>query len=107
MSDPLGRVGGPDLMAALRAGDIKGEAERLKAATTLLESTFVEELYRVMREPVPDGMVSGGQGEKIFAGMLDRHVAEVTAGRLEDRGLGRAIYERFRESAGVREGAGS
>ena len=88
---------GPEgrLLDGLRSGDIATEAERLRAATTLLESAFVEELYRAMRETVPEGITSGGSGEAIFSGMLDQHLAEVTAGRM-DGGLGQVLYERFR-----------
>jgi Rod binding domain-containing protein len=104
-----GRVGGPSgtdpggLLESLRAGEIRGEAAKLRAASTLLESAFVQELYKVMRETVPEGgITSGGSGEAIFSGMLDQHVAEVTAGDME-RGLGRALYDQLRGAAGIPE----
>jgi Rod binding domain-containing protein len=96
--------GGPDaggLLDSLRAGQIQGEAAKLRAATTLLESTFVQELYKAMRETVPEGgITSGGSGEAIFSGMLDQHVAEVTASKMDD-GLGRALFEQLRGAAGI------
>jgi peptidoglycan hydrolase FlgJ len=107
---PGGPVGGDPggLLASLRAGEIRGESARLQAATTLLESSFVQELYKAMRETVPeDGMTSGGGGEAIFSGMLDQHIAEVTAGKMK-QGLGQALYNQLRGAAGIPdEGAGS
>ena len=103
VSGPLGPDRG-GLLERLRAGELQGDAESLRAATNLLEGVFVQELYKAMRETVPDdGMTSGGNGEAIFSGMLDQHIAEITAGRYE-RGLGQALYDQFRGAAGVPEG---
>ncbi|HSW31127.1 MAG TPA: rod-binding protein [Longimicrobiales bacterium] len=98
-----GPVGGPgrDALAALRDGRIGGAEARLRAATRLLEGTFLQELFKAMRETVPDGGApSGGAGEDIFTGMLDQHVADAAAMRSQ-RGLGEALYRRFASAAGA------
>lgn len=90
---------GTDLLQALRSRRIRGDDERMQAATTLLESSFYQEMFKALRSTVPeDGLTSGGRGEEIFSSLLDQHVAEVAATR-SDRGIGRALYRRF--TAGV------
>lgn len=50
---------------------------RLKDTSGKLEGLFVEQLFKAMRETVPDdGLTSGGQGEEIFRGMLDEKIAD-------------------------------
>lgn len=101
MSDAIGGAGaaGPggatrpaDALAALRSGRIQGSEERLRVATSLLEGSFYEELFKAMRDTVPAG--EGGSGRAMFEGLLDRSVAEAAAGRSE-RGIGAALYRAF------------
>ena len=48
-----------------------------------------------MRETVPEGgVLSGGQGQEIFEGLLDEHMSEVAALRSEG-GMGEALYRYF------------
>lgn len=97
--------GGGDVLGALRSGRIQDPAERLKAATKLLEGSFYEELFKVMRETVPEGgAFSGGQGEDIFQGMMDQRVAEAAAMRA-DNGLGDALYRHFADAGLVPDGS--
>ena len=99
--------GGPDTLAALRSGRIQDPAERLRAATRLLEGSFYEELFKVMRGTVPEGgALSGGQGEDIFTGLMDQRVAEAAAME-SDRGLGEALYRYFVDAGAVEEGVAS
>ena len=107
MMDP-GAVDGPSrslgsgILERLRSGAIQDEDARLRAATSALEGTFYEELFKAMRESVPEsGLVDGGAGEDAFTTMLDQHLAEVQASRSE-RGIGRALYRWFIE--GRKEG---
>ena len=88
--------GGPgDLLGALRDGRIQGDQARLKAATKLLEGQFYQNLFSAMRETVPEGgITSGGQGEEMFASMMDQHLADAAASRSES-GLGSALYRHF------------
>ncbi|MDH3222813.1 MAG: rod-binding protein [Gemmatimonadota bacterium] len=91
----IGPLGPADHLQDLKNGPVEGPRERLKAATTLFESTFYQELFKVMRETVPDGSTSGA-GEEVFTSMLDEHVAGEAAAQQED-GLGAALYRRFVE----------
>ena len=51
--------------------------QKLHATAQQLQGVFVEQLFKAMRSTVPeDGLFSGGQGEEMFRGMLDQHVAE-------------------------------
>ncbi|HEY8470458.1 MAG TPA: rod-binding protein [Longimicrobiales bacterium] len=69
---------------------------RLRRACAELESVFLNELLKLMRESVPEsGLVSGGTGEEIFTTLLDQHIAVQAAERME-RGLGAALYRHFR-----------
>jgi Rod binding domain-containing protein len=105
MTDPDGisglsqpRVGG--IMDALRHGNIKGDEARLRGATDALEGTFYQELFKAMRESVPEsGLLDGGSGEDSFTAMLDQHLADVQAARSE-RGIGQALYRWFTEGRG-------
>lgn len=92
---PVGSMGGGDTLAALKSGSIRGSTARLKAATRLLEGSFYEEMFKAMRETVPDdGEVTGGTGGAMFTSMLDGHMAEEAALRSSD-GLGAALYAHF------------
>lgn len=81
------------LLQALKDGRIEDRDLRLKTATTLLEGAFYQELFKVMRETVPDGGLSG-PGEDVFTSMLDQHMSEAAAAQ-NDSGLGAALYRHF------------
>lgn len=50
---------------------------RLKDSAGKLEGLFVEQLFKAMRETVPqDGLTDGGQGEEIFSGLFDQQLAD-------------------------------
>jgi flagellar protein FlgJ len=101
MTDVHPGVPGRDPLSALREGRIQGPEARLRAATRLLEGTFYQELFKAMRQTVPDGGgPGGGAGEEVFTGLLDQHVADAAAMRAE-RGLGEALYRRFASAAGA------
>lgn len=96
-----GPSGVRDHLAALRDGRIQGDEARLRAATRLLEGTFYQELFKAMRETVPEGgALSGGTGEDMFTGMLDQHISDVAALRSQ-RGIGQALYRHFTRSPGM------
>lgn len=69
---------------------------RLRRATQELEGVFVQELFKAMRETVPEGgVVDGGAGEEMFTSMLDQTIsAEAASGW--DRGVGAALYRQLR-----------
>lgn len=94
-------MNGPDTISALQAGRITDPRERLEATTSLMEASFYEELFKAMRDTVPEGgLLDGGQGEDIFSSFLDRHLAETQALRA-GTGLGDALYRHFAGTAGV------
>lgn len=69
----------------------------LRRAAQQLEAVFVEQLYKAMRETVPEGgLVDGGAGEEMFSGMLDQHLAGLTPEKM-DSGLSHAIYRQLRQ----------
>lgn len=69
----------------------------LKKAAQNLEGLFVQQLFKAMRETVPEqeGIVSGGAGEDIFTGLLDQHLAAETPKHWSG-GLSDAIYRQMR-----------
>ncbi len=72
------------------------DATLLKTAGQL-EGMFVQQLYKAMRETVPqqDGIVSGGAGEDMFTGLLDQHLAAETPKQWE-HGMAQALYRQLR-----------
>jgi flagellar protein FlgJ len=69
---------------------------RLRKAAQQMEGVFLEQLFKAMRETVPEGeLARGGSGEEIFTGLLDQKLADVAAAGGE-RGLGAAIYRQLR-----------
>jgi flagellar protein FlgJ len=67
----------------------------LRRACARLEGVFMQEMLKALRATVPEGMSGGGAAEDMFTGMLDQHVADNAAARLE-RGLGAALYRQLR-----------
>jgi Rod binding domain-containing protein len=96
LSREIGRL---DTLDALRSGRITDPKRRLEAAASLLEASFYQELFKALRDTVPEGeLTGGGDGEDIFSSLMDQHIAEVAAMRSE-RGLGRAVYRHFTAGA--------
>ena len=62
-----------------------------------LEGLFVQQLFKTMRETVPEGegIVSGGTGEDIFTGLLDQHLAAETPKQWQS-GMAEALYRQLR-----------
>ncbi len=87
--------------ATIAAGAPPGSpAERdakLREATGQLEGVFVQQLFKAMRETVPqeEGIVSGGAGEDMFTGLMDQHLAAETP-RHWSGGLSEALYRQLR-----------
>jgi Rod binding domain-containing protein len=84
MTDPIG--GGPrppnDLLEGLRSGRITGQ-ERKEAVARLVDSTFLEELFRALRSTVEEGGAMGaGESAAGFLGMMDQHLAEAASHRM-------------------------
>jgi flagellar protein FlgJ len=72
------------------------EEQRLRAVAKQLEGVFVQQLFKAMRETVPqDGLASGGAGEEIFTGLMDERIATDVPGQW-DRGIGESLYRQLR-----------
>jgi len=105
MSAPVGGPGGVGGMGRIpgmpgttpRAADTP--AERLERSAQLLESEFLNTLFRVMRETVPEEDSGAGQATEIFWSMLDREIADQTA-LGGGYGLGEAIHRQLAPEGG-------
>lgn len=96
---PLAGPRGTDVLADLRRGRIKGEEARLRAASQLLEGFTYQELFKAMRDTIPEGgALPSSAGKEIFESLLDQHVAQAAAMGSE-RGLGSALYRHFAKAA--------
>lgn len=69
---------------------------RLLEAVKNLEGVFVQQLYKAMRESLPqnEGIISGGTGEEMFTALMDQHLAAETP-RHWERGLSDALYRQL------------
>jgi peptidoglycan hydrolase FlgJ len=69
---------------------------KLKKSAQQLEGMFVQQLYKAMRDTVPqqEGIVSGGAGEDIFTGLMDQHLAAETP-KHWGGGLSDALYRQL------------
>lgn len=73
--------------------------EQLRRAARELEGVFVTELFKAMRQTVPEGgLTGGGMGEEMFTGMLDQHLAPRSAAGWE-RGIADALYRQLRPAS--------
>lgn len=71
------------------------EEARLRKAARDLEGVFVEQLYKAMRDTVPEGgLVDGGSGEEMFTSMLDQHLAGQTPDQWQSE-IGAALYRQL------------
>ena len=74
-----------------------GDETKLRKTAQQLEGLFVEQLYKAMRETVPqgEGVVDGGSGEEMFTGLMDEHLAADTPTQWA-HGLAAAAYRQLR-----------
>ena len=76
------------------------EHERLRRAARDLEGVFVEQMFKAMRESVPEGgVVDGGTGEEMFTALLDQKLSALVPTKW-DRGLAEAVYGQLRGRVG-------
>ena len=81
----------------LNSQEVSPEEARLRRATGEMEGVFVQELFKAMRETVPEGgVVDGGAGEEIFSSLMDQHLSDQVASGWE-HGLGAALYRQLRQ----------
>ena len=88
------RIQGPP--ASATQPSLTADEQRLRAVTKQLEGVFVQQLFKAMRETVPqDGFTDGGAGEEIFTGMMDEKIATHVPEHW-DRGIGESLYRQLR-----------
>lgn len=70
---------------------------KLKDSTGKLEGLFVEQMFKAMRDTVPqDGLTNGGQGEDIFNSLLDQKMADEVPKQWH-RGIADALFRELRD----------
>jgi flagellar protein FlgJ len=93
MTDAIGGRGTPRHASAASAKD--DPRAKLRKASQDLESVFVNELFKAMRQTVPDeGILSQDPGQDLFTGMLDERIAQSYAGQGKT-GIGDALYHQL------------
>jgi flagellar protein FlgJ len=72
---------------------------RLKKTAKQLEGVFVEQLYKAMRDTVPqdEGAIGAGTGEDMFTGLMDQKLAAETPTQWA-HGLADAAYRQLRKA---------
>lgn len=88
MSDPIrgGRAA---------AAPLDGAHAKLKKASHDLESVFINELFKAMRQTVPDdGILANDPGQELFTGMMDERIAQSYAGQGKT-GIGESLYHQL------------
>jgi len=92
MNGPIGGAVGP---TTSRPAPLDEDAA-LRRACAQLEGVFFEQVLRAMRETIPEGgLVDGGLGEDMFTAMMDAHLAEIAAGRMNGS-IASALYRQLR-----------
>jgi flagellar protein FlgJ len=89
-----------DAISGVGASVEQSKSAKLKKASQQLEGMFVQQLYKAMRETVPqqEGIVSGGAGEDMFTGLMDQHLAAETP-KHWGGGLSDALYRQLSRHA--------
>jgi peptidoglycan hydrolase FlgJ len=79
-------------LSPTRADPTDTHDRTLAKAARDMESLFVQQLYKAMRDTVPaeGGLVERTQGEDLFSGLMDERIAADTGSRWH-RGLSDAI----------------
>ncbi|GJG86560.1 hypothetical protein tb265_17410 [Gemmatimonadetes bacterium T265] len=99
MTDPIARPpAGPGSSTAAGATD----DGRLRKAARQLEGVFTQQLFKAMRETVPEdqGVVGGSSAQEMFTGLLDEHLASDPRAA-STHGIGEAIYHHLLRARGT------
>jgi peptidoglycan hydrolase FlgJ len=96
MSMPIGGTTPTPLTPEARAAS---DEARLKKSAKQLEGVFVEQLFKAMRDTVPqdEGAVGAGTGEDMFTGLMDQKLAAETPTQWA-HGLADAAYRQLRKA---------
>ena len=75
---------------------------RLRNAARQLEGVFTQQLFKAMRETVPEdqGAIGGSSAQDMFTGLLDEHLSS-DPHAASTHGIGEAIYNHLLRSRGA------
>ena len=78
-------------------GAAEAQQAKLQKVAEQMAGSFAEQLFKAMRETVPqgEGAFDGGSGEEMFSGLMDQHLAAETPTQWA-RGLTDAITRQLR-----------
>ena len=87
---------GLDAVSNLNRPAESSDSARLRQAASDLEGVFLSQLYKAMRETVPEGegIFESSTAEGVFSSMLDEVMGAATADRLQG-GLADALYNQL------------
>jgi flagellar protein FlgJ len=96
----MNSIGAAPSAAAAPGAAPRDELARLRDTAKQLEGVFVAQLFKAMRETVPeDGLTHGGAGEEMFAGLLDERIAGQAPAQWH-RGVGDALVRQLAPQLG-------
>jgi flagellar protein FlgJ len=88
-------IGAAPSAAATSGAAPRDELARLRDTAKQLEGVFVAQLFKAMRETVPeDGLTHGGAGEEMFTGLLDERISAKAPAQWH-RGIGDALVRQL------------
>ncbi|MBE84876.1 MAG: hypothetical protein CME21_20155 [Gemmatimonadetes bacterium] len=81
---------------------VKSQDEKIREAAQEFESVFLFQMLKQVRNSIhkEEGIMNGGLGEEMFAGMLDEEYAKVMA-KSNSTGLAETIYQQMSRNAGI------
>lgn len=102
MSDPIGAL------ARSAAAAPPADDPKLRKAARQLEGVFTQQLFKAMRETVPEdqGALGGSSAQDMFTGLLDEHLA-TDPRTATTHGVGEAIYRHLLRVRGAHAAARS
>jgi flagellar protein FlgJ len=101
----LTTVRSPAPRAAAGAAPGAAQEAKLHKVAEQMAGTFAEQLFKAMRETVPqgEGAFDGGSGEEMFSGLMDQHLAAETPTQWA-RGLTDSIVRHLRGALEAQQG---
>lgn len=73
-----------------------GDEKKLREAVAGFESIFMQQILTSMRRTLPEeGLLSGGQGEKMFQDLMDMEYAKRMSGQDNQRGLKEEMFRQL------------
>lgn len=87
--------GAPFSLKGMSAKGLPGDEDRLKQACREMESVFLHQMIKAMRQTIPNsGLLGGGPGHELYQSLFDMEMSRALA-RKEGIGLGKVMVENF------------